>query len=143
MIDIENELITGIQTSIKNNKYQRISSTVSPVVVAVNPQFSDLNAVIHLRQIDNISYQPTATSEEAENHALITYEINVFNAFDLRSLGVKETTKLFMRITDEYMLSIGFTRLTMSFIPNYSGDMHRMVARYQAVVSKDNTIFRR
>lgn len=143
MIDIENELITGIQTSIKNNKYQRISSTVSPVVVAVNPQFTNLKSVIHVRLIDNVSYQATATSEEVENHALLTYEINVFNVLDLSDLGVKETTKLYMKITDDYMLSKGFTRLTMSFIPNYSGDMHRMVARYQAVVSKDNTIFRR
>ena len=143
MIDIENELITGIHDSIRNNKYIRIPSTVYPMVVAVSLQNTNLKSFIHVRLIDNVSYQPTATSEEAENHALITYEINVFNALETNSLGVKELTKLFMKITDEYMLSKGFTRLTMSFIPNYSGDMHRMVARYQAVVSKDKTIFRR
>lgn len=143
MIDIENELITGIYDSIRNNKYFNIPSTVYPMVVAVNLQTTNLKSVIHVRLIDNVSYQPTATSEEAENHALITYEINVFNALKTNSLEVKELTKLFMKITDEYMLSKGFTRLTMSFIPNYSGDMHRIVARYQAVVSKDKTIFRR
>ena len=68
MIDIENELITGIQTSIKNNKYQRISSTVSPMVVAVNPQFTNLKSVIHVRLIDNVSYQATATNESRSTH---------------------------------------------------------------------------
>lgn len=142
MIDIENELITGFHNYLNAIQDDFIrTSKLKITTVFVDKTYT--SPVIFFQEIDNHSYEKTATENTQENHAQITYEVNVYNNSPRGTTGAKDTTRWLMNLVDEYMLSKGFVRIMASFIPNVSTNIHRMVARYQAVVSKDKTIYRR
>lgn len=142
MIDIENELITGFHNYLNTVQDDFIrTSKLKITTVFVDKTYT--SPVIFFQEIDNHSYENTATENTQENHAQITYEVNVYNNSTRGTTGAKDTTRWIMNLVDEYMLSKGFVRIMASFIPNISTNIHRMVARYQAVVSKDKTIYRR
>lgn len=142
MIDIENELITGFHNYLNTIQDDFIrTSKLKTTTVFVDKTYT--SPVIFFQEIDNTSYTKTATENTQENHAQITYEVNVYNNSTRGTTGAKDTTRWLTNLVDEYMLSKGFVRIMASFIPNVSTNIHRMVARYQAVVSKDKTIYRR
>lgn len=142
MIDIENELITEFHNYLNTIQDDFIrTSKLKITTVFVDKTYT--SPVIFFQEIDNSSYTKTATENTQENHAQITYEVNVYNNSTRGTTGAKDTTRWLMNLVDEYMLSKGFMRIMASFIPNVSTNIHRMVARYQAVVSKDKTIYRR
>ena len=142
MIDIENELITGFHNYLNTIQDDFIrTSKLKITTVFVDKTYT--SPVIFFQEIDNHSYENTATENTQENHAQITYEVNVYNNSTRGATGAKDTTRWLMNLVDEYMQSKGFVRIMASFIPNVSTNIHRMVARYQAIVSKDKTIYRR
>lgn len=96
---------------------------------------------VSLVEIDNRVNLSTQSSDNVENHAIVVYEVNVYS--NERSKRKKEVKEI-MSIIDNAMGELGFTRMMLNPIPNaLDNAIYRMVARYQATVSKDKIIYRR
>ena len=89
-----------------------------------------------LMEIDNtvdVRHRSTAVTEE---YAVITYEANVY-AMD------KTECREVMDAMDTALTELGFTRLSMSFIPNLADStLYRMTARFRATADTRNVIYR-
>ena len=96
---------------------------------------------VSLVETDNSTRIETIDSGSNENHANVMYEVNVYSN---KGTGKKSECKAIIAIIDEEMLAMGFSRSTLTPVPNeYDSTIYRMVARYRAVVSSDLKIFRR
>lgn len=134
MIDIENEVFTTVSKMVRSS-YPKIYMTGE--YVKSPPSFP----CVSLIEVDNQVYQKTQDSGNIENHAQVLYEVNVYTN---KSTGKKSECKAIIALINTTMADLGFTRTSLSSIPNESdATIYRMVARYRAVVSKDNIIYRR
>ena len=133
MIDIENELFSRIAHVVRE-KYP--DAYVTGEYLKSPSSFP----CVSFMEIDNQVYQGTRSTDSMENHALITYELNVYSN---RTSGKKAECKAIIALMDSLLADIGFTRTMMNPIPNM-GDMtiYRITARYRAIVSKDRMLFR-
>ena len=95
---------------------------------------------VMVEEIGNYSNQQTATSMEMENHAIIDYEVNVFSS---KAVGRKSEAKAILSIIDDVLLGLNFQRLSTMPASLSDSTRYRLVARYTAVVSKNEIIFRR
>ena len=96
---------------------------------------------VSLVEMDNTQHTSTQTSSEMENHADVMYEVNVYSN---KKVGKKSECKKIIALIDKEMTAMGFTRTMLQPIPNMDdATIYRMVARYKAIVSKENVIYRR
>lgn len=89
-----------------------------------------------LMEMDNITDVKNRSTARDEDFAIITYEANVYamDKFDCREV---------MGALDKAMVDLGFTRLSMSFIPNLADStIFRITARYRAEADQNKTIYR-
>ena len=134
MINVENEIFNDVSTKVRTsvpNIYMSGEYVKSP------PSFPAVSLV----EMDNTQYQSTQTSSEMENHADVMYEVSVYSN---KKTGKKTECKKIIALIDVEMTALGFTRTMLQPIPNMDdATIYRMVARYKAIVSKDNVIYRR
>ena len=134
MIDIENEIFNTVSTVVRT-EYPDIFMTGE--YVKSPPSFP----CVSLIEIDNQSYRKTRDTASNENHAQIVYETNVYSN---KTSGKKAECKTIISLIDSELEKLGFTRTLLNTIPNEDdATIYRMVARYRAIVSKNNTIYRR
>jgi hypothetical protein len=132
MIDIENEVITRIANRVS----EQYSAFITGEYVSSPASFPAVSVV----EIDNYPYRRSMTNE-TENHVEVTYEINVYTN---TTKGKKEQCKAIFALIDDEMESMGFVRMMLSRIPNFSdATIYRMTGRYRAVVSQDSVVYRR
>ena len=94
-----------------------------------------------LVEMDNSTRIDTIDSSSNENHANVMYEANVYSN---KTVGKKSECKEIIALIDEAMLAMGFSRVTLTPVPNESDStIYRMVGRYRATVSAKHEIFRR
>lgn len=92
-------------------------------------------------EMDNSTRIETVDSGSNENHANVMYEVNVYSN---KTVGKKSQCKKIIALIDEEMLAMGFSRSTLTPVPNENDStIYRMVGRYRATVSSDLKIFRR
>lgn len=134
MIDIEFELYTYITTEVKKtypNVFFTSKYNKSPA------SFPCVSIV----EISNTVFRNSSTNTVEENHAAVTYEVNVYSN---KSSGNKAECKAIMGAVDAAFGGIGFTRRMLEPIPNLEdATIYRMLGRYRAVVGSDSTIYRR
>lgn len=134
MIDVEKEIF-GIVSKAVREKYPKIFMTGEYV------KSPSSFPCVYLVEVDNQIYRNTRTNECIENHVQVLYEVNVFS--NLKT-GKKSECREIMSLIDDKLAALGFTRTMMNPVPNEEdATIYRMVARYRAIVSKDNTIYRR
>ena len=134
MINIESEIFSVIAKAVRVD-YPDIY--ISGEYVKSPPKFPCVSLV----EMDNSSYAKTQTSGSVENHVAVTYELNVYSN---KTSGKKSECKAIASLIDNEMAALGFSRTMLQPIPNMDdATIYRMTGRYRAVVSKDNTIFRR
>ena len=133
MINIENEVYSTVSEKVR----AKVSDIyMSGEYVKSPPSFPAVSLV----EMSNNVYRNTQTSEGNENHASIMYEVNVYSN---KTYGKKTECKTIMSIIDEEMTNLGFSRTMMQPIPNMDdATIYRITARYTAVVSKNNIIYR-
>lgn len=96
---------------------------------------------VSLVEIDNAVYRQSQTQENPENHAAVTYELNVYSN---RKSGKKSECKEIAAYIDDILLSLNFTRIMLEPVPNLEdATIYRMLGRYRAVIDRNNTIYRR
>ena len=94
-----------------------------------------------LEMKSTVPLRKSRTTDSNENHAIILFETNVCSN---KKSGKKAECKKILAFIDTEMQRLGFTRIFTDSIPNRDdATIHRMVARYQAVVSQDKVIYRR
>lgn len=131
MIDIENQVFSKVSEDVRAtypDANMTSEETLSP------PSFPCVSVV----EIDNYVVKETLDSSLIENHARVTYEVNVFvnNASNKKA----ECKKIF-NIVDKRLMNMGFVRTTKLFTSTNNSTVCRLTGRYTAVVSKDEIIY--
>ncbi len=133
MIDIENAVFTKVKTDL-TSKFAGI--TVESMTTYSPSKFP----FVCIEETDNYSYLSTRDTGSNENHATVVFEVN---AYSNRAAKRKSECKAIIAAVDEIMIGLGFTRNTKTPINLDDATKYRIFARYTAVVSKTNTIYRR
>lgn len=134
MIDIESEVFNTVSEKVRE-QYPEIFMTGEYV------KSPSSFPCVSLIETDNQIYRNTRTSGCIENHAQVVYEVNVYSN---KQRGKKAECKEILGFIDKQLEAIGFTRTLMTPVPNeVDATIYRMVARYRAIVSKENVIYRR
>ena len=134
MNDIENAVFNRVATRVRE-----VFPDISMVGEYVNspPVFPAVSLV----ETDNSTRVDTIDSGSNENHANVMYEVNVYSN---KTVGKKTECKEIIALIDEEMLAMGFSRSTLTPVPNeYDSTIYRMVGRYRATVSYTHEIYRR
>lgn len=133
MIDIENSVFTAVKTALTE---QFPNITVESVTTYSPSKFP----FVCIEEADNYSYLSTRDTGSNENHATVVFEVN---AYSNKATKKKSECKAIVAAVDEVMIGLGFTRNTKTPINLDEATKYRIFARYTAVVSKTNTIYRR
>lgn len=133
MIDIENAVFTKVKSAL-TKKFPNI--TVESVTTYSPSNFP----LVCIEETDNYSYRNTRDSSGNENHAIVVFEVN---AYSNKTSKKKTECKAIIATVDEVMGGLGFTRNTKKPMNLDDATKYRIFARYTAVVSKNNTIYRR
>lgn len=134
MIDIESEIFDIVAKALRD-KYQDIY--VTGEYVKSPPSFP----CVSLIEIDNSTFRHTQTDSSRENHAAVTYEVNVYSN---KTRGKKSECKTICSIVDEILMSLNFTRTLLEPVTNVNDStIYRILGRYRAVVSNNKTLYRR
>lgn len=94
---------------------------------------------VNLYEFDNYTLERTMDSSSYENHAVVTFECNIFS--NLQS-GKKSQCKDIAKIIDTEFCRMGFRRQMKTELAINDGTIMRLLLRYRATVSKDNEIYR-
>ena len=134
MIDVENEIFNTLSTKVRE-EYPKVYMTGE--YVKSPPSFP----CVSLMETDNQIYRNTRTTDCIENHVQVVYEVNVYSN---KKSGKKAECKSIIGFIDSQMEALGFTRTMLNPVPNEEdATVYRMVARYRAIISKNNIIYRR
>lgn len=133
MIDLEKEIYTTL--------YNSLTLTYTSLTMSGTTQFMPNSfPFLCVEEADNQAYEETQDSSNIENHARVTYEVNVYSN---KKTGAKAECRKILSSVDTLLGGLGFTRQTYSPIPNADPSVYRVVARYIAVVGSNKTIYRR
>ena len=92
-------------------------------------------------EVSNVAYERTATTDSAENHARVIYEISIYSN---SVVDAESEARAIASVIDATLSGIGFTRIMLEPIDNAEdAAVFRLVGRYAAVVGTDYTIYRR
>ena len=134
MINVETEIFNIIAKAVRN-AYPK--AFVVGEYVKTPAKFPCVTIV----EMDNTTYDRTQTSGSLENHADVTYEVNIYSN---KTSGKKSECREIASLIDNEFATLGFSRTMLQPIPNIDdATIYRMLGRYRGVVSKDKIIFRR
>ncbi len=134
MINVENEIFNIIATAVRE-KYPNV------YIVGEYVKAPSRFPFVSIVEIDNVAYDKTQTSSSLENHADVTYEVNVYSN---KTSGKKSGCKDIVSLIDNEFATLGFSRTFLQPIPNVDdATIYRMLGRYRGVISKDKLVFRR
>ena len=134
MINIESAVFDIIATAVRS---EYPDAYIVGEYVKSPSQFPCISIV----EIDNVAYDRTQSSGSLENHADVTYEVNIYSN---KTSGKKSECKAIASLIDNELATLGLSRTMLQPIPNVDdATIYRMLGRYRGVVSKDFKIFRR
>lgn len=134
MIDIENEVYTKICDDLEA---RFINISLSGIYTPTPPEFPHVSVVM----IDNAAYMGTMDGSGNENHAIVTFEIDIYSN---KRIGAKIECKAILEAIDTRLNRLGFTRMMATPTPNTNdATLYRITARYRAVVSADTHLTHR
>lgn len=133
MIDIENEIFNKIKIELRS-RFPRIN------VFGEDVRSPSSFPCVSIVEADNYTLRKTQDSGSNENHAVLMYEVNVYTN---KTNGKKTDCKAIFSVIDDVFLNLGFTRLAKHPVTMDKATIYRMVGRYNAIVSKNQTIYRR
>jgi len=132
MVDIEPQIFTALYNSIIA-KYPKAN-----IVGEYVRELSKFPCV-SIEEIHNTSLTNTIDTS-GEHHSMVDYEINIYTN---NPTGKKSLAKSILKVVDSTMLSLNFRRAESQPAYLEQANIYRIVARYTAIVSNDNIIYRR
>lgn len=134
MIDAESEIFAHIAARVRAT-YPKVFITGE--YVSAPSSFPCVSLV----EVDNATLRSTQTQDAQENHAAVTYEVNIYSN---KKTGKKAECKELAAFIDGLLAAWNFTRMMLEPLPNIQdATIYRMLGRYRAVIDKNHTIFRR
>lgn len=133
MIDIENEVFTKIATELRS-QFNGIN------VYGEDVRSPSSFPCVSIVEADNYTLRRTQDSGSNENHANLMYEVNVYSN---KTSGKKTECKEIFAVIDDILLGLGFTRSNKNPVTMDEATIYRIVGRYVAIVSTNQTIYRR
>lgn len=132
MINISNEVFTAVKEAVLTVDENAFVTSTYVNAPATFPCVSVIEE-------SNEARRDTADTSRTENHATVMYEVNVYAN---NSKTKKSDAYALMTVVDDCMQNLGFRRAMLSPIPNYNdATIYRLTARYEAVVSRNETIY--
>ena len=134
MIEVENEIFSIVANAVR---------TAYPDAYVVGEYVKSPSRFpsVSIVEIENTAYDRTQSSGSLENHADITYEVNIYSN---KESGKKSECKEIASLIDDEFATLGFSRTMLQPISNVDdATIYRMLGRYRGVVSKDKIVFRR
>ena len=130
MIDVENLVVDTVSKAIK---------TQYPNVLVVSEYTNTPSSFpcVSVIEADNYTYRRTQDDCLKEHHASVMYEINVYSN---KTKGAKSEAKAILNLVDDTLQNIKFTRTFKQAIPNQDKSITRIIARYEAVIAKGESI---
>lgn len=132
MIDIENLVFDTVYNSLSVLHPEANISAGYDEHIAIFPS-------VVVRQTNNQPYRDSATDECSENHAMITFEIEVYS--DKKDTGRSEC-KAILNDADEIMQSMKFRRIHLNRPLNVDRTLWRQYARYEVICDKGTQVTR-
>lgn len=134
MINVESEIFNIVAKAVRNAYPQAY-------VVGEYVKSPSKFPCVAIVEMDNTAYDRTQTSGSLENHADVTYEVNIYSN---KTSGKKSECREIASLIDNEFATLGFSRTMLQPIPNADdATIYRMLGRYRGVVSKDKKVFRR
>lgn len=134
MIDVENQVYQACANAFRD-AYP--NGFISGEYVSQPPKFPAVSVV----EMDNAVLESGSDSGAIENFASVMYQVDVYSNLNNAK---KAQAKAIIGLIDEQFARLGFTRTYMNPVQNFNdATIYRMTARYQAVVGKDEYIYRR
>ena len=132
MIDVENQVFTKIHT-VLTKAFPKIE------LGSTDDRVPSSFPYVCVKEVDNYIYTKTIDSGSGENHVKVMYQVDVYSN---KVSGRKSEAKKILAKADEVLRGLGFTRLSSSPVDMDNGTICRYVARYSAVVSKTEKVYR-
>lgn len=133
MIDIESRVFQKCAEAFR----AVYDGYISGEYVPQPPKFPAVSVV----EMDNSVYQRGSDSRAVDNFSDVMYQVDVYTNLNT---GKKVQAKAIIALIDEVFSGLGFTRTFLNPVQNMAEPtIYRMTARYRAVVSTDNVIYRR
>ena len=126
MIDIENLVFDTVY-----NQLHPLFPEAN-ITAGYDEQNAKFPAVI-IRETNNQAFRRSATDECAENHARLTYEIEVYS--DKENTARSECKEI-LNAVDEIMQSMKFRRIHKNRPINVDRTIYRQYARYEVIAAK-------
>ena len=134
MINVENEIFNIIAKAVR-------TAYPGAYVVGEYVKSPSRFPCVSIVEMDNRAYDKTQSSSSLENHADITYEVNIYSN---KTSGKKSECRAIASLIDDEFATLGFSRTMLQPITNVEdATIYRILGRYMGVVSKDKKVFRR
>lgn len=131
MINISNMVFDTVYNAVAVSSHSDADVTDLP-----DDRFAKPKAVV-VHEVNNVPVRDTATDDNAENHARISYEIRVYvNLLD----DPKTTADELFEVTDTAMQGMKFYRTMMRRYPSEDRTRYRIIGRYEVIVRAPVTI---
>lgn len=133
MIDIEAKIFSYVAERVR---VEYPDAYITGEYVRTPPKFPAISII----ETENEVYR-NGRDTNIENFASIFYEVNVYSN---KKTGKKSECREIIGFVDKCLENLSLTRTMLSPVPNLEdASIYRMVARYRAIVSKDEVIYRR
>ena len=132
MINIFNELYTLMDSALKNYEPSVETSSVHVNMPSKYP-------FVSLEEIDDSVYQRGSDSCELENYANKQYEVNIYT----KNPNKKSVADNIAGIVDNFFKTYNFVRTFKMPMQSIDETTYQIIIRYEGIVSKDHTIYRR
>lgn len=134
MIDLETEIFIEVEDALLEvypDLYMLPSVTGDP---------AEFPAVVFY-EADNSVVNRYRTQDTSDQRVQLMYEVQVYSN---KAQGAKTETKQILKVIDEKMLAMGFSRIMSQQLTNlYQPSVARRIARYEAVADARGVIYRR
>ena len=136
MINIFNELFTGLKQALTSNTIEGIDSIGTSSVYTNKPSSYPF---VSMEEINDSVYEQGGDCCEIENFANKEYEIMVYT----QKPHKRSNANSIANVVDNYFKSVGFTRISKTPLQENDETTYRIVLRYMGIVSKDHIVYRR
>lgn len=132
MIDVENMIFDKVFNDLSAS-FPNMNLNITN---AYDEEIATFPTVI-VRETGNIAYRRSETDENSENHARITFEIEVYSD---KKQAARTELKTILNAADEIMQSMKFRRIHKNRPININRTVWRQYARYEVIVGKPQVI---
>ena len=133
MIDVEAKVYTPVATALR-------AAFTGIEVSGDYTQTPSAFPFVSMVEADNFTTPSHMDNGDKEKFATIMYEINVYSD---KADGKKSECKAIMKVIDDLMYRMNFTRIVLAPVPNQNKPtIYRMTARYRAETD-GTTLYRR